>query len=933
MAEALTRAQIRDRLTAFVARWSQRAGDEKSEAQTFLNQLLDCYGTEWRDDPHLRFEHRYQGGGLADLLWKGTVLVEMKSKPETEQLIERHHRQTFGYWDQSGFPDEGVGAPRYLVLCSFERFVIWEPGEYPVPAHRRPGPPRIDLMLDELPERLEALDFLRGGRADFETNSVDLAGQAVDAVTQLYRSLIDRGIEADLARDFTLQVTWCCFAEDLDMFPEQLLTRAVERLRSDSDASSYDALGGLFEWLNRAGERPSGGAFKGVPYVNGRLFERPARLELEPAEIEFLSTATRADWRKVEPSVFGGLFTRTIAEERKRAAGAHYTPESEIQKIVQPTITRPWRERIGAVDDADDALALLAELSRFHVLDPACGSGNFLYVAYQELRTLEQEARAKVAELHRAAGRIPPGELPGVSLSNMLGIEKDPFAARLAQVVLWIGHKVAVDKHRLKEAVLPLADLSGVVCADALHIDWPECDAIIGNPPFVGDSNLRRAVGDEELAWIKKTFGIGVKDYCVYWFRKAHDHLTPGQRAGLVGTNSVAQNRARGVSLEYITEAAGVITDAVSTQPWPGEAAVHVSIVNWVKAPAEPPARFVLDGSEVSGGIAPSLRPTTAAVGDAVSLTANAGRAFEGAKPGDAGFLLEPEEAKELLLRTDAAYDRVVRPYLVGKDIANVPGAQPSRWVIDFGAMALEQAEAFPAAMAIVREHVKPRREKNRRKLRRENWWRFSEVAPGVRAAIAGLDRYIGIGITGKRLLMAWVEPNVCPSNLVNAVAFDDDYSMGILSSRIHERWARARASTLKSDLRYTPTSVFATFPWPDPSDEQRERIGSASRRLIEERDRLCGDRQIGLTTLYNELDEGAHDELRVLHDQLDQAVADAYGWPPSTLDDADAITGKLLERNAAIAGGEIDYAPFPPLEPPPEPQGERLFVPGDELL
>lgn len=639
MSEGLVRPQIRDRLTAFVARWSQRAGGEKSEGQTFLGELLDCYDPGWRSNSDIRFEHHYDDGGFADLLWKGTALVEMKSQHQSEKLIEQHWSQAFHYWDRSAFPEEGVGAPRYLVLCSFDRFVVWEPGEFPVPVDQRPGDPRIDFRLAELPERVEALDFLRGNRANFAHNSVDLAEQAVDAVTDLYLSLVERGVEADLARDFTLQVTWCCFAEDLGMFPELLLTRAAQRLKADPTLSSYDVLGELFEWLNREGERPTGGAFKGAPYVNGGLFERPVHVELEPTEIDFLVTACHADWNNVEPSVFGGLFTGTLAEERRRTSGAHYTPEAEIKKIVEPTIVEPWRERIRQVGDGDEALTLLDELAAFRVLDPACGSGNFLYVAYQELRSLEQELKQRAEDLLRSSGRALPAELPTVSLSNALGIEKDPFAARLAQVVLWIGHKLAVDKHRLKEDVLPLADLSGIVCADALHVEWPDCNAIIGNPPFVGSQNLRRSIGDVETEWIKEAFGIGVKDYCVYWFRRAHDHLKPGQRAGLVGTNSIAQNRARAESLEYVVEHGGVITDAVSTQQWPGEANVHVSIVNWIKEPPQPPETRMIDGVSVDH-ISTSLTP--AAASEITMLEANRGRSFQGPIPGDEGFVPSP---------------------------------------------------------------------------------------------------------------------------------------------------------------------------------------------------------------------------------------------------------------------------------------------------
>ena len=180
---------------------------------------------------------------------------------------------------------------------------------------------------------------------------------------------------------------------------------------------------------------------------------------------------------------------------------------------------------------------------------------------------------------------------------------------------------------------------------------------------------------------------------------------------------------------------------------------------------------------------------------------------------------------------------------------------------------------------------------------------------------------------------MAWAEPDVCPSNLVNVAAFDDDYSMGILYSSVHERWARAQSSTLEDRLRYTPTTVFATFPWPPSDSHQRAQIGDIAKELIELRDKLSIERDIGLTKLYNECDEGAHKELRELHDQLDRAVSDAYGWPPSVLSDPVEITSRLLVLNAAIAAGEQDYTPFPPLAPPPEPQSERLFAPDGDLL
>lgn len=230
---------------------------------------------------------------------------------------------------------------------------------------------------------------------------------------------------------------------------------------------------------------------------------------------------------------------------------------------------------------------------------------------------------------------------------------------------------------------------------------------------------------------------------------------------------------------------------------------------------------------------------------------------------------------------------------------------------IDFAQMALEEAARWPAALEVVRQRVKPQREHNRRALYREHWWTFAEPRPGMRSAIAGLDRYIAANAQGKRILFTWQPAAVCPSNLTNVFAFDDDYSMGVLSSRVHGAWAQAQSSTLEDRIRYTPTSAFETFPWPEPDAAGRELIAALSRQIIERRQAICAEREIGLTTLYNEVDDGAYTDLRALHRDLDRAVAAAYGWPPEVGGDGAASQVRLLELNRQIAAGEIGYTPF----------------------
>ena len=335
-------------------------------------------------------------------------------------------------------------------------------------------------------------------------------------------------------------------------------------------------------------------------------------------------------------------------------------------------------------------------------------------------------------------------------LQNMRGIEIEQFGVDLARVTLWMGHRLAVEELDLHESTLPLADLSGIRRADALRVDWGEADAIIGNPPYHGSQNLRGVLEDDYVEWLKEHFGAGLKDLCVYWFRRAADQMRSGDRAGLVGTNSISQNRARGASLNYVIEKGGVITDAVSRQKWPGEAVVNVSIVNWVQQPSEPPEHFVLDGEEVEG-INTRLRESKLPIEEYEPLPANLGRSFQGPIPAGS-FYLEPEEANEILARDDADYAEVVRPYLIGDDITEEPEQQPRRYVVDFGFMSLEQAMKYPAALDSVRERVKPERDENRDEGFRKHWWRFGRPRGEMRKAIEPLSRYIAGNAQGQAL-------------------------------------------------------------------------------------------------------------------------------------------------------------------------------------
>jgi len=896
---ALSGEEIRARLTAFAARWSVYEGSERGGAQTFLDGLFACYGTVRSEVAH--FEHA-QAGRFLDLIWPRVCLIEMKA-PGAAGKLAKHREQAMAYWRDAADPAKGVPAPRFVVICGFRRLEIWEPGLFP-------KQPRVVLDLVDLPDQYDALLFLAGREPVFAGGQAALTREAVVHIIDLYEQLKERRAAGpDELRDLVLQSVWCLFAEDLGQLPEHAFTRVLDDLIANPHRSSADDLGGLFGWLDDPSpERPSRGLYAGVRYANGTLFATPARVDLTVPELEQLRAAAGFNWRLVEPSIFGSLLEGGLGHDKQWALGAHYTHEADIQKVVQPTIVEPWRDRIENLSTRAQAVAAQNDLLNYVVLDPACGSGNFLYVAYRELRRLERRLAERESELRRQAGMQEQGSLSvHFPLGNIRGIEIDGFAVSLARVTLWMGHKLAVDELDLSEATLPLADLSGIQVADALRIEWPRADAIIGNPPFHGDRHLRRILGGDYVEWLKREFGVGVKDYCVYWFRKAHDRLADGARAGLVGTNSISQNRARSASLEYIVESGGVITNAVSSQDWPGEAAVDVSIVNWVKNPPTPDATARLDAQDV-GSISPALVPTTSDITSASPLPQNHARCFYGPIPAGRGFLLSREQAENYLADAQSRYREVIRPYLTGHDIASNPSQEPSRFIIDFGLRSLEQAMEYPDALDAVRLLVKPERDKTRRKAYRDRWWRFAEPIVAMRHALAPLSRYIAGMAQGKRLLFCWAEPWTCPSNLTTVFAFEDDAAMGVLTSSIHERWARAQGSTLEDRMRYTPKTSFGTFPWPlGPLNA----VGEVAERLYARRSEIGLDREIGLTKLYNQLDEGAWTDLRDLHRGLDEAVAAAYGWPSKVAHDADETNRRLLELNRAIAAGEIAYRPF----------------------
>ncbi len=898
-----TREDIRIDLEALAAKWLDARDSEKSAAQTFLNELVAAYTGAGVRDSGGEFERaatRDEGRGFIDMIWDGVVLVEMKAPKETLRL-DQHRAQLLDYWRNSSNVETGTAAPPFAILCSIEKFEIWEPGKYP-------NAPVDSFTLAELPDRLDALLFLAGRKPVYGGPGAAVTRDAAEHMVKLFFQLVDReAASTDELHRFVMQTVWVLFAEDLGLLQERPIETLIQSLLQDGSRSTLVEFTDLFRRLNtqddatRNRARPTP-----VPYVNGELFAEPAAVHLELGELEHLLAACRFDWRYVNPTVFGALMEGCLGHSRRWELGAHYTNEEDILSIVRPVIVHPWVERIDAVADPKEAVALVDELSQYRVLDPAMGCGNFLSIAFRELRVIEQLAHKKTVELHHAAGLNPP-LLPHYSINNMYGIEIDEFAVEIAKVTLWMTQAIETRKYaESAENPLPLQPLSHLVCADSLKTDWPKVNAIIGNPPFHGDRNLRGVVGDEYIDWLKERFGVGVKDHCVYFFRKAHEELGEGERCGLVGTNTISQSKNRDASLGWIVEHGGTIFSATSTMPWSGEAKVHVSIACWTKGTYDGARRL---DSIVVDNITPSLT-CESEQREAIQLQANRKHAFQGYLTRGMGFVLDDEEARTLLKDTGAKYSEVVKPFLNGDDITRSLIQSPSRWVIDFGVMPLEDARKYPAALRIVEERVKPGREHDPAQIKM--WWQFWRPRPELRKATEALSRFAAASRVGKRFLLSWCEPDWRPSDACVVFAFTEEYFFGVLSSGIHERWARHNSSTLKGDMRYTPSSTFETFPFPPTSTaQQQERVAEAARLIVALRRTHCDALQIGLTKLYNLMDDGGVTDLKAAHIELDRAVAAAYGWDESVITGDALILDRLYDLNAEITAGNVAYAPF----------------------
>ena len=924
----------------FAGRWHDAGFGERQGAQSFFNDLCGLVGhatpAAYSDPEAFTFE-KWVPGGFADAYFEEHFGWEFKG----------HDAQLDSAFDQLLRYQVHLKTPPLLIVSSFETIRIqtnfpgMETARYDVGIAELEQPDRLGLVRDAFfapqryRERLRSVDAVTRETASlFQSIVVDMETHNEDPER--------------LAR-YLNQLVFCLYSEDAGVLPEGLFTRIVAQHYREP-ATFDEAIRSLFRLMATGGHA---GADQ-IPHFDGDLFNVVDTVELRTVALQRLGEACERNWRDIEPSIFGTLFERALDASNRAQMGAHYTGADDIELVVEPVVMTPlrreWEETRAAIDkllvaeqdsnavltttqgtefDPLNALATALRttarerldafrqrLSSVRVLDPACGSGNFLYIALRSLLDLEREV------IDFAAVQGWHGLTPTVQPDQMLGLEINHYAAELARTALWIGYiqwhqsngfpytqrpiLTPLDTIRQMDAILDLTDPD-----NPAEPEWPAAEFIVGNPPFLGHFPFRESLGDEYVDAVYGVYGNRIpnsSDLCCYWFEKARGQIETGatKRAGLLATQAIRFQSNRRV-LTRIKET-GDIFAAIADQDWVlAGATVHTSIICFDNGSE---AEHVLDGHLVAA-INADLR-AGANLSQAKTLEENSGLSFMGdIKVGP--FEITKESADEMLRNPNPhgkPNSDVVKRWMIGRDINQRPR---NMWIIDFGTnMAVDNAALYEKPFEYIRDQVKPGRDNNRDQRFRNYWWLHGRPRIEMRDTLGGLKRYIGTSMVSRHRMFAWINREVLPDATIIVFARDDDYFFGVLQSRIHLEWAAATGSQLReaqSGMRYTPTTCFETFPFPRPTEEQREAIGAAAAELNSLRQGWLNPpgisaaelRKRTLTNLYNQRPTW----LDNAHARLDAAVADAYGWPADLTDTE--ILERLLALNLERAGASAE--------------------------
>lgn len=911
----------------FQRKWIASELKERSASQSHFNDLCAVLGvpTPTDADPtgeFYAFERgatKLRGGeGWADVWYRNHFAWEYKGKRAN---LKAAYEQLAQY-------REDLENPPLLIVSDLNRIEIHTNFTGTV---KKVYP--IDLATFAEPASLHTL------RAIFDDPESLKPTQTVVSVTEdaarsfgtLAAGLRGRGVPAEHAAHFLMQLLFCLFAEDIGILRNRIFTRLLEfGYRLPFEFSRQ------VEALLRAMADGGYMALEVIPQFNGGLFAHVHVYELTGDEIGLLAEAAKLDWSAIEPAIFGTLFERSLDPAKRSQLGAHYTGRRDIERVVDPVVMAPLRRRWEVVRTELDAIralseaaptpqrrrnqqdrymqvqgAFLDELAAVRVLDPACGSGNFLYVAMGRLLELEKEVIRSGAE----AG-LPIG-IPNIRPHQLLGLEIDPLARELAQVAIWIGYLQWMIANGFGWQEPVLETLETIRLQDALLTNhagkmsetvWPEADCIIGNPPFLGGKRLRSELNDDYVDSLFAVYNNKVareSDLCCYFFEKARQQIAHGEakRAGLLSTNSIRGGANREV-LQRIKQS-GNIFMAWPDEPWIlNGAAVRISIVGFDDGDEINRLLNGLSVAWINSDLTGTVDITTA-----LGLTENHGISFQaGIKVGpfDIPGSLAREMLSEPMNPNGQPNSDVVKPFINTIDVVRRPR---DTWIIDFGVgITLADSSLYERPFEYVRNVVKPVRDENRDLGFRTRWWLHGRPRVEMRTALSDQTRFLATPTVAKHRVFVWLGRDIYPDHQLIVFARDDDYFFGVLHSHAHELWSLRMGTSLEDRPRYTPTTCFETFalPWApgtEPVDDPRViAIGEAAKRLNELRENwLNPDGASGeelkkrtLTNLYN----ARPTWLANAHAVLDRAVWTAYGW---TGDPANTTDEQILEQLLAL--------------------------------
>ena len=900
--------EVRDRAIRFSREWSEAAAEERDK-QTFWNEFFDVFGIPRRSVA--TFEHAVANArgsyGFLDLFWPGVLLVEHKSRGVSFAKAES---QAFAYMLDLARQDRHDALPRYVVLCDFARFALYdlEPEDQrDLPLFDTGQPYRLtEFPLAELHRHVREFAFIKGEKA-VRLDPEDPANiKATELLARLHDELRETGYTGHALERYLVRILFCLFAEDSGIFEPGSFQALVEGSRSDG-ADLGRKLAEVWDVLNTPEtqrQRTLDEDLAQFPYVNGGLFaEHLVTCSFNTRLRDALLACTRFQWARISPAVFGSLFQGILDDKARRQIGAHYTSERDIMKLLRALFLDEFRAELAKIR-ADRSTGRGNRLKTFQeklrslrFFDPACGCGNFLILAYRELRRLENET---LVALHTKHGKVQTElDIRGfatVDVDQFYGLEIGEWPVRIAEVGLWLqDHQCNVE---LAEALgqtfrrLPLRAAPAIRIANALRTDWREFlppsggVLVLGNPPFVG-KHYQNAEQKIDLARVYGDFkNIGDVDYVTAWYIKACEYINghPEIRCAFVSTNSITQGEQVPVFWGRLFGRYHVkIHFAHRTFRWTsearGKAHVHVVIIGFgLRNPREKRIYDYAGPEEqaveiIANNISPYLMPgPDAFVVKRSRPLADVPEMRCGNKPSDGGYFILTGSEKDQLLRLEPDAKPYIRRYTGSEEFIN--GSM--RWCLWLKDIEPATLRKFPGVMKRV-EAVREFRLKSTARPTREAANRPTEFFYINQPA----KKYIAIPeVSSERrayIPIGLLPPSVVPSNKIYILESSNLYLFGVLSSTMHMAWMRIVSGRLESRYQYSGSMVYNTFPWPQNSTtKQRAAIEAAAQSVLDARENYPAST---LADLYDPLAMPA--PLLRAHARLDRAVDRAYRAKP----------------------------------------------------